>query len=355
LDNRLKAAFGGIRAEDSLKADTMVFLRNELRARTRAEAGGRAQGRALEVSVGRFAAALAAVAAIALSALFAYNLYHTPSAYIDVDVNPSVELTLNRFDRVIGVRAYNEDGEDIVSGLSLKHKRYGDALIALIDAISRADRISDGGLVSITLQTNNYGKEAGMLATIQIDVSGYITGHGHRVQVEVFPVGEDTQSLAQENEISPAKYIAIQELMEVDSTATVDGCRGHTISEIRQRTQEHSGGHHGNGGGDNDVVNDNEPPDDGGKDDGNHDGGGKDDVSHDDGKKDDGNHDGGSKDDVSHDDGSKDDVSHDGTGRDDPADTPTDTDGDNQDPGQGDGHHGNGSGSGNGHHGGNHD
>jgi hypothetical protein len=335
LDYRLKAAFDGIHAEDGLKADTMVFLRNELRARTRAEAGGRTHGRALGVSVGRFAAAIAAAAAIALSALFAYNLYYTPSAYIDVDVNPSVELTLNRFDRVIGVRAYNEDGEDIVSGLSLRHKRYGDALVALIDAINRAERISDGGLVSITLQTNNYSREAGMLATIQVDVSGYIAGHGHRVQVEVFPVGEDTQSLAQENEISPAKYIAIQELMEVDSTATVDGCRGHTISEIRQRTQEHSGGHHGNGGGDDNIGSDNEPPD----------GGSKDDGSHDDGSKDDG----------SHDDGGKDDGSHDGTDRDDSADTPTDTGGDNQDPGQGDGHHGNGSGSGNGHRGGNHD
>ena len=38
-------------------------------------------------------------------------LYFTPTMEISVDINPSIELGVNRFDRVISVDGYNEDGQ----------------------------------------------------------------------------------------------------------------------------------------------------------------------------------------------------------------------------------------------------
>ncbi|MEG2212985.1 MAG: hypothetical protein RRY35_03705, partial [Clostridiales bacterium] len=39
--------------------------------------------------------------------------YLTPAYYVSMDVNPSVEYTLNTFDRVLSVHAVNEDGQEI--------------------------------------------------------------------------------------------------------------------------------------------------------------------------------------------------------------------------------------------------
>ena len=37
-------------------------------------------------------------------------MFFTPTACISIDVNPSLELGINRFDRIISVKGYNEEG-----------------------------------------------------------------------------------------------------------------------------------------------------------------------------------------------------------------------------------------------------
>jgi hypothetical protein len=250
LTDNIKTAFDGIRAEDNLKANTTLYLQTEMQKSNKVR---------VRTYVRRFAAAFAAVAIIVLSGVFSYDLYFTPMAYIDVDVNPSIELTLNRFYRVIGVHAYNEDGASILSGISLKHERYEEALVTIMETVGRGGYIQDGGLVSVTLQTDNAGREAELLTSVQSNVTSYIAGNHHEAQIEIFAVNGDTQSRAHEHNISPATYLAIQGLIEVDPTVTVESCRGHTIIEIRRQTHGHSGGHHGGGN----IENESEPIDGG--------------------------------------------------------------------------------------------
>lgn len=236
IDN-IKTAFDNIRAEDKLKTDTMLYLQNAIQSRDKMRARN---------PIRKFAVVLTTVAIIILSGVFSYNAYFTTFAYVDVDVNPSIGLTLNRFDRVISVHAYNQNGTSILSGLSLKHKRYEDVLFILMETISQSGYIKDDALVSVTLQTTNSNKETKLLTDIQNGITEYITGRHHGVQIEVFSVSGNTQSLAHELNISPALYLAIQELIEVDESATVDSCREHSIIEIRQWVNEHSSNHHGN-------------------------------------------------------------------------------------------------------------
>ena len=44
-----------------------------------------------------------------------YNIYYTPITVISVDINPSVELGVNRFDRVISVSAFNSEADEIAA------------------------------------------------------------------------------------------------------------------------------------------------------------------------------------------------------------------------------------------------
>lgn len=235
MTDDLKKVFDGIRAEDKLKTDTMLYLQDEIRKRGAAQSS---------VSGRRFAAALVSIVVILLSGVFSYSLYFTPSSYVDLDVNPSVELTLNQFDLVIGAHAYNEDGKSILSGLSIKHKNYEAALIQLIEAINRGGYIQSGGLVSVTLQTNTTVKEAKLLANIQTGVTDYIAEHHNGTQVDIFSVSSDTRGHAYEEGVSPAKYLAIQEFIEINPAATVESCRDESISDIRKLTREHGRNHH---------------------------------------------------------------------------------------------------------------
>lgn len=232
---KLKRALGGVRAEDQLKQSTMRYLQNEMQKRNTSHARRPA---------GRIVIVFASLVVVVLSGVLFQGLYFTPTAYVGVDVNPSIELTLNRFDRVIDAYAYNDDGEGILSGLSVRHKSYDEALTVLMDAIGQKGYMQEGGLVSVTLQTDASSRETGLLASIRSSVTDFINEHHQGTQTDVFSVSDDTQSHAHELNVSPAMYLAIQELLAIDPAATVESCRDHSISELRQLSREYEGNHH---------------------------------------------------------------------------------------------------------------
>jgi hypothetical protein len=231
-----------VHAENALKANTLTFLHNEIEKRRSSQVRISASSRRLS-----YAITLASFALILFSGVLSFNLYYTPYAYIDIDVNPSIELTVNRFDRVIGNHAYNSEGEDILKSASVKHKRYHEAVDLLIGAMIQYAPAQGQSLVSVTLQTDNAGTEQAMLSAIE----SAVRQHHSSASVDAFSVGGDVRETAYGMNLSPAKYLAIQDLIEADPTATVEGCREHTISELRRMTAEHhsdAGGGVGIGG-----------------------------------------------------------------------------------------------------------
>lgn len=60
------------------------------------------------------------------------NAYARPASYISIDVNPSMEICLNKWNRVIDVIPYNDDAERICRQLNLKNKYYTDAIEELL-------------------------------------------------------------------------------------------------------------------------------------------------------------------------------------------------------------------------------
>ena len=116
MNNTFKELFAPIRAEEALKERTRTFLAEKTRGYTRADAEG-----------GRYSLCAACACALFLVLLGRW-LYFTPTVEISIDINPSIELGINRFDQVIFVNGFNEDGQELSSTLHLKHKNYTKAL-----------------------------------------------------------------------------------------------------------------------------------------------------------------------------------------------------------------------------------
>ncbi|MBQ9779784.1 MAG: hypothetical protein IJW00_02450 [Clostridia bacterium] len=92
-------------------------------------------------------AALAACFCLVLSAIFGILIVNSqPYGYVSVDVNPSIEYRLNRFDRVISVHAVNEDGEALIASIgteNLEGKDIGQALSLAINELSVQGYLND--------------------------------------------------------------------------------------------------------------------------------------------------------------------------------------------------------------------
>lgn len=241
MTDRIKMAFDQIQAEDSLKEATLQHLRKKMQSDAKPRH---------YVNVRRLAAMTACLLLIVFAGIFSHNIYFTEVAYIDLDINPSLELSINRFDRIISASAYNTDGEELLIGLDLTHKKVNAALNEIIEATALSGILQNQGLVSVTVQSLS-GDESTLLENLQTEVQMAVSHHGS-AQVDVFPVDADTRIAAHELHITPAKYLAIMELQEVDPTVTIEECKDHTINEIKQLTQEHGGNHHGEGSSDQD-------------------------------------------------------------------------------------------------------
>ena len=225
MENKINEAFRNIRAEEQLKQDTLKFIQKAADKKRRNY---------------RKRTALAACASLFLiffMGLLSYQLYFTESAYIDIDVNPSIELTVNRLDRVISVYAYNEDGKNILGTLDLKHKKYSDAVSAIISEMEQEGYLVNNGLISATLRTD--WNEGTRLTYLEQTVTKYLSEHHNSSEHEIYAVDDDTKKQAEEENVSPAKYLAIAELQKIVPDVTVEGCKDHSISDIREEIHNH--------------------------------------------------------------------------------------------------------------------
>ena len=112
MDEHLKQAFDQVRAERELKEYTKRFLAGRIAGRRR----------------GRLRVLLPAAACLLLILAGGRWFYFTPTAELTIDINPSLQLGINRFDQVVSVEGKNEDGTQLAQTLEVRYLDYDQAL-----------------------------------------------------------------------------------------------------------------------------------------------------------------------------------------------------------------------------------
>lgn len=213
LNNQIYDAFDKIHAEHGLKERTKQYL---------AQKSGRRQYGPL-----RYAAVFALAALCILLGGGGYTFYMAPVAAISIDINPSMEWELNRFDRVVSVTCYNEDARNVVSDLPLKYKKYDDAITLLLTSREMSPYLARDPEVNISVVSENAGKEQEIqnrAAECAGQHCGSVSCHGGSM--------EERQA-AQEAGVSLGKYQAFQILKEYYPDITLEETGGMCMHEIQ--------------------------------------------------------------------------------------------------------------------------
>jgi len=78
------------------------------------------------------------IASIAASFMLALGIgifsYSMPYSYVDFDINPSIGLTANIYDRIIRVEALNDDGSKLIENKNLMHRRLDEGVTLLLSS-----------------------------------------------------------------------------------------------------------------------------------------------------------------------------------------------------------------------------
>lgn len=213
MNNRIYDAFDAVHAERGLKEKTKQYL---------IEKSGRRQF--LPV---RYAAACALCALFVLLGGGGYAFYMAPVAAISIDINPSMEWELNRFDRVVSVTCYNEDAQNVVLDLPLKYKKYDEAITILLTSGGMSPYLARDPEVNISVVSENAGKE------LEIQNRAAECAGQHCGSVSCHSGSVEERQAAQEAGVSLGKYQAFQILKELYPDITLEKVRGMCMHEIQ--------------------------------------------------------------------------------------------------------------------------
>lgn len=224
MNSNFKDAFDSIKADLQLKDSTYVFLQSEIAKRSQ---------KPKIFKFNRFVYVAITCVFLMVCGVKGYSFYFEEISFVSIDINPSIELTLNRFDRVISVKAYNDDGKKIIKSLNVKNKSYNDALEILINNDIFKKYINNNSYVSFAVQSNDIKKENTLLTEVQNSADNLITAHHKGIQVNCSTVDDSIRQQAHGHGMSVGKYQAILELQEFNPDINIDDYRNTSMKDIK--------------------------------------------------------------------------------------------------------------------------
>lgn len=227
MNHDIHDAFDQVRADEHLRASTQRFLREARRNKP-----------VLFVQAPRFAAVMASLLVCVLC-LGGFSYLNAPVSYISIDVNPSIELTLNRLHRVVSAEAFNDDAQIVLQNVDVRGMTYTQAIDALLESAAMQPYLTDNAVLSFTVAADNKKTEALLLTGIG-ECAGCRQYRGLCASADEALIRE-----AHQNGLSFGKYRVYLALLGSGATITLDECREMSMAELRSLMREQGDGSHG--------------------------------------------------------------------------------------------------------------
>lgn len=223
--NLIRKSLEQIQATEELKQNTLQYLNTQQQKRRR-----------LPHTVSRYAPVAACLFLLVL--LGGYSVYRKPVSYISMDVNPSIELNINRFGKVVSAEAYNGSGRTAIKQISLKNISYMQAIDRLLKDENYSKYLKEDSVLVFTVVSDQ-----------SEEIIKKINSSEWFRKYDALTYTSDLSCMheAHQHEMSFGKYRTYLELLEYDYNVTIEDCHGMTMGELRDRIDACS--HNGQTGG----------------------------------------------------------------------------------------------------------
>lgn len=212
MNDKIKGAFDTIRSGDELKKNTREFLSQKTRGYKRKV-----------FFPYRWLTVAAKCTLFAVICFGGYSLYFTPTSVISLDVNPSIELGVNRFDRVVSIDTYYEGFDTTEPSVNVRFLNYKDA----IEQILADENMTpyEGQFMAVTVFGSSEEKSSEMLSELSACTASYNN---------VFCFSGNRQEVADAHSegMSFGKYRAFLELNALDPEIMPKDVKELTMGQI---------------------------------------------------------------------------------------------------------------------------
>lgn len=227
--NKIQEAFETVKADEKLKASAMEAVRKKL--------GGEEKSKSIFGRRIAYGAAVLCTLVLAVGIFGFYSVYTSPVSYVSIDINPSIELVLNRFNRVIETNAYNDDGTEITEAVDVSNMDYEEAIEKIIASEEFSGYLTDEYELVFTVISD---KQEEIISGIES------TQCYQRYGSACVGADYETREEAREYGMSFGKYKAYQELLKYYPDMTPEDCSELSMNEIKNLILESGGQWTGN-------------------------------------------------------------------------------------------------------------
>lgn len=161
----------------------------------------------------KLAASITAAVFMGISAFTGYGMVFAAYGHINIDINPSVELTYNRLLKIIDIKAMNSDGKMIVEELKdVKGKNVREVVKDVVKTAKDKEYLETGKdnnvFITVTEHDNEINEEA-MIYDLEKEFTDSI-------EWTIWEASKEEYDHAQKKKITPAKVILMEKLNNPD-------------------------------------------------------------------------------------------------------------------------------------------
>lgn len=181
---------------------------------------------------------VAAVFILLLTTGYGVYGYYTPYGYVNVDINPSVELAYNLYNRVIDIKGLNEDGDILISKVKdYRNKPIEKVINEVVDRAVEEDYVKPQEenviLITVTEKKNNINEEK-----IYKSVDKHIKEKVKNTQVVLMEGDNKIYEKAKKDKLSPGKLMLIQKAIDLNKDIKFEEVAKKPVREIMKIIKE---------------------------------------------------------------------------------------------------------------------
>lgn len=185
---------------------------------------------------------LAAAACLALvlvgggGGYYYYSANNAVASLVSLDVNPSIQLEVNKNEKVLSATPMNDDGAEILADMDLKGTQADVAMYAIIGSLLQhgyVDELANSILITVEDNDQARGEKLQQELTAQADAALASAQVNGAVLAQTLQYSEELSQKAQEYGISTGKAALIQAIVAgSNNTKTFEDLVGLSINEL---------------------------------------------------------------------------------------------------------------------------
>ena len=177
----------------------------------------------------------ACLAVVFLASLGGYKLYFTEASIISMDINPSLELSINCFDKVISSTSYNKDASKLLAEEDVKGLSYMQAIDALLKSETSQPYLEKNKYLELAVYSKH---NTSMAKKVNSKVQS-VTKTYPNVQVSCHRADKKTVTSAHRNHMSLSKYLTFLDLQKVAPELKASDYTHCQIGEMKNQIKKH--------------------------------------------------------------------------------------------------------------------